>query len=307
MDKKSIWRLSFCAAVGTVVLLGWTLPANATHEVVSCNDFCATNCSGQGSNCRTAVSGSCLLSPGPSGVLVCNAGEGPIHLKDGTDLDMHGHTIKCADGVDCGDAIVMDSTGSSVYNGVSTSEAVITGGFIIGVNCGAFNNTSVIGIKISKVIMGIANCKTVLNNVVRDLGRTYLAANWGIYTVGITASGDDIRDNYIEGRLYGIQIDGTTKPTVQNNVIHTTHYGSCGIRLTNSGSQAKLLDNTVLGTGNAGFTGVRKVICLPSPAPTAAQFSGNLCDEDHPDCIPCTQTLVGSSNVCVPMTAPYLP
>jgi hypothetical protein len=304
--NRTLGSVARAGLLAAAWLLG-SYPALATHDITSCNDFCDTDCTGQGSNCRTADGGACQLSGGQSGVIVCGAGDGPIRLKNGTNLDMHGFTIQCADGVNCGDAIVMESTGSKVYNGVSNGEAVITGGFLVGVNCGLYNSSEVIGITVAKTVVGIKDCKRVLNNVVKTLGRTYLTGNWGIQTSGVTATGDVIEGNYIEGHLYGIYIAGTTKPTVQDNVIHTTHYGACGVQITNSGSEAKILGNTVLGTGNGGFTGVKKIICLPSPAPTGAEFSGNVCNEDHPDCISCTQTEVGGNTLCVPFTSPFLP
>jgi len=287
-------------ALMTLVLLG-SSPAKASHEIEGCDWVCDTNCTGQ-SNCATAESGACQLDTD----ITCGTGEGPILLKSGTDLDMHGKVLTCESGVTCGDAVVMQANNSKVFNGTS-SEAIITGHFADGVDCGGLAGSEVVGITIENTLTGINNCKKVLNNVIKGVGRTYLTGNWGITHPGVTSSADLIQGNYIEGKLYGILLSGDNRPTVEKNVIHTTHYGSCAIRITNSDSEAKVQENTILGTGNGGFTGVKKIVCLPNPVPTGTTFAQNVCNEDHADCVPCTETVVAGDNVCAPFTSPFLP
>jgi len=297
MIKKSRY-FSWSAVLG-LLLLGWALPAHAGHTFFACGKTCEVDCDDAPyADCVEAEGGKCVLGQD----IVCSSTTTPaVRLRDGMDLDMAGSSITCASGVDCQHGVQMESgSGSKVVNS-SSDEALITGGFHSGVYCGLTASSEVTGIRIVNTIVGVNDCKTVKNNVITGIGRTFLTLNFGIQTSGVTASGDLISGNYVADKSWGIYISGTDAVEASGNVVHTTGWSNCGVNLT-SGSEAIVEANTFLGVGNAGFGSTRKVICVPSPEPTGTEYSGNICDRDHPDCAACI-----SGGRCMPFTAPFVP
>jgi hypothetical protein len=148
----------------------------------------------------------------------------------------------------------------------------------------------------------VQDCKTVKNNVITGTGRLLGAGNWGVATSGVTASGDQISQNYIAGKFTGVVVNGDDSVEVSENTIQTTAYTVCGVQLASSGSTADVLTNMVFGVGNPVGGLSPKIICLNATPPTGAGFGGNQCDVDHPDCAGCQ-----ASGACVPPTAPWEP
>ena len=290
------------AAVSSIVLVFFSgivsTAALGQNNITDCNDFCDIDCSGQGDHCKTAVQGECEVT---ASVLTCGAGEGPILLKSGTDLDLNGQTIECESGVNCGDAIKMEDTNSRIYNSDSVP-ATITGRFGDGVDCGGFNGSKVEGITIHNSYVGIRNCKIIEENVITGIGRIDLfTANYGVVSSGVTTSGDTVQRNYFEGKLVPIRYTGDGKPKIRDNVIHTDHYGLWVFDVSDSDSEPTIESNIVLGTGSA-LSGTRLIVRLPSPPPSGAtSISGNICNEDHNDCQNCQD-----DGHCVAYESPFL-
>jgi hypothetical protein len=297
MIRKSRY-LSGSAVIG-LVLLGSTLPAQANHIFFGCGKTCEVDCDDAPyPDCIEAEGGKCILGEN----IECNSTTIPaVRLRDGMDLDLDGHTITCATGVNCHNGVQMDSGSASKVVNNASSEAVITGGFWAGVECNLLAGSEVTGIRIVNTLVGVDNCKTVKNNVITGLGRNFLTLNFGIQTTGVTASGDEISGNYIADKSWGIYISGTDAVEASGNVLHTSLWTNCGVNLT-ANSEAIIEGNTFLGVGNAGFGSTRKIICLPNPEPTDTTYSGNICDRDHPDCAACI-----AGHRCMPFTAPFVP
>lgn len=288
------------SAAASIVVLGWVGASHAGYTISTCQVTCESDCTdpGSGPNCHEAVGGECVLV----GDLNCSSTTDPaIRLRDGMDLDFNGHTVTCAANVDCADAVLMQSTNSKIYNN-DPGEAVITGGFMDGVDCALNSGSDVTGIKIVDTYIGIHDCKTIKQNVITGLGRTIWTGNFGILTNGVSASGDTIENNYIADKTWDVWVAGNDAVEVSSNVFHTTTWSNCGVYLENSASTAKVLNNTVMGVGNAGFGSTRKVICTAATPPSGADIAGNLCDEDHPDCASCI-----AAAYCEPFVAPFLP
>jgi hypothetical protein len=285
------------AAVG-LLAFGWSDTSHASANINVCQATCESNCAdgGSGPNCFEAASGRCTMIAD----LTCSSTTDPvIKLRDGTDLDMNGHTIGCSANVDCGDAIVMEAANSHVEN-LDPGEAAIDGRFIDGVDCGLNSGSEVTGIRISNTIVGIRDCKTVEKNVVTGLGRVYLAGNWGVVTNGVTASSDVISENYIADKYTAVLVYGNDDVEVSENVVQTSAYTVCGTQLDSSGATASVVDNYYFGVGQAVFGATRKIFCLNATPPTGVTLGGNVCDVDHPDCATCQ-----SSGACFPVIAPY--
>lgn len=287
------------ATMLALLLFGAALPAYASHAIFACGKVCEADCDDfPYPDCVEAEGGECYLYNN----VETNSTTTPcVRLRDGMDLNMNGKTITCQSGVDCHHAVQMESGSGGRVKNDSTTEALITGRFFAGVECQLLPSSDVTGIRIVDTLVGVSNCKTVKNNVITGLGRTYLTGNFGISTSGVTASGDLLQENYIADKSYGIYINGTDAVEARDNVLHTTMWTQCGVALTAS-SEAVINGNTFLGVGNAGFGTTRKIICLPNPEPTQDVYSGNICDKDHPDCAACI-----SGGRCMPFTAPFVP
>jgi hypothetical protein len=293
------WRLATWIATLALGLLGWPVTARASHTFSDCFVTCEVDCDdpGSGPNCHEAEGGECILSAD----ITCNSTTTPVvRLRDGMNLDMDGHTITCDASGGCHNGVQIEGNGSKVYNSAAPQEAAIKGGFWAGVECNLYPGSEVDGIRIENTLIGLRNCKIVKNNAIVGLGRTYLTANWGIQTQGVTSGSDLISGNYFADKNRAILITGTNAVEARDNVIHTTGWSACGVELT-TGSQAVLKGNTFLGVGNAGFGTTRKVICVPTPEPTGVTYSGNVCDRDHPDCAACI-----AAGRCMPFTAPFV-
>jgi hypothetical protein len=307
MTKSSVHSLTLSTIGIGLVWLTVAVPASADNHIQTCNDTCAVNCSGI-QNCRTAdTSKICALGSN----LLCNSGDGPITLRDNTTLDLAGFSLTCPSNGTCNDAVFMTSgSGSKVVNNLNSNESVIMGPFFSGVNCN-LNSPSVVGgssttgITIANTLYGVINCKTVTNNVIKGLGRTFDTVNVGIKT-SVISNSDVFDTNYIADKSYAIEITGTKSIAVRNNVIHTTLWTNCAVQVTNTNSTASILNNTILGVGNAGFGSLRVIMCNSSsglyPPPSGMTFAGNICDRDHPDCTNC-----GNNGVCVPFVSPFAP
>ena len=291
--------LAFSAGL-LLVSLGWATPAQASHTISTCQATCEVDCDdpGSGPNCHEAEGGECLVATD----LTCSSTTQPaIVLEDGMDLDLDDHYITCASGVNCSDGIDITSSGSKVYNG-SSGEAGVLGKFFYGVDCNLHGNSQVLGIRIEDSLVGVKDCKTVKQNVIVGLGRTYLTVNWGIQTAGVTNTGDLISENYFADKSRAVFVAGDKKVEVNDNIIHTTGWGACAVELASSTSEAIAKRNTILGVGNAGFGSTREIFCLPATEPTGINLFGNVCNRDHPDCAAC-----GTAGFCEEFVAPFLP
>jgi hypothetical protein len=284
----------------SVLILGSPVTSSADDTIDTCQATCETNCAdgGSGPNCHEAVSGRCTLIDD----LTCSSTTtASIRLRDGTDLDMNGHTITCAANVDCTSAVEMNAANSKVIN-LDPGEAEITGGYVYGVNCGLTSGSEVTGIKITNTIVGAQDCKTVKNNVITGLGRLYIVGNWGVTTNGVSASGDVISQNYIADKYTGVLVYGDDAVEVSENTIQTTSYGVCGVQLYSAGSTADVLNNIIFGVGQPVFGATPMIFCLNATPPTGADLAGNQCDVDHPDCDDCQD-----AEHCLPPIAPWVP
>jgi hypothetical protein len=282
------------------LVLGWTGSSDASHSFDTCQITCEADCDdgGSGPNCHEAEGGECILTDD----IECNSTTVPVvRLRDGTDLDLNGNTITCQANVDCHDAVSMLSSGSKVYDS-DVGEGAIVGRFFHGVDCALNATSEVTGIKIVDTLVGVQNCKTIKQNVITGLGRTFLTGNWGIITEGVTASGDLISKNYIADKSAAIFISGADTVEASENVFHTSTWTSCAVELASSSATAQVLTNTVFGVGNVGAGSTRKIFCLNPTEPTGIEIAGNLCDEDHPDCQNCQD-----DGFCEPFDAPFLP
>jgi len=290
----------------SVLTLGWANTSHANHTFSECEITCESDCddagsgvNGSGLRCHEAEGGECILSAN----ITCNSPSNPIvKLRDGMDLDLHGHTITCTNNVDCDDGVVMEHSSTKVYNGDEENEAGILGRFNNAVNCQLYGTTEVKGIRMENGIVGTRDCKWVHQNVMVGLGRVYQTGNWGVITNGVTASGDVIEDNYIADKASAVLVYGTDTVQVSNNVVHTTVWTQCGVNILDANATTEVLGNTFLGVGNQGFSGIRKIICLNATPPTGVDLAGNICDKDHPNCASCQ-----TSGACTPFTAPFLP
>jgi hypothetical protein len=302
-EKRTMGLRGIVIPLVAAMLSATVVVAQASNVIDSCNSYCRNTCGGSEPLCRQAEGMSSDKKCRLAANVTCSAGQGPIKLYDGTDLDMAGFSIECAANIDCGHGVQMELGSSRLYNSAPDTESIIKGRFFSGVYCKAMPFSSVRGITFEDSIFGIDDCQVAQHNVIRKTGRLFMNVNQGIRLSGASVNNALITDNYIQDRNYGISryfASGYGNDRIERNVIHTTDRGNCGIYV-QAFSAPTARDNVILGTGTS--SGTPKVICLESDL--WGTFSGNVCDKDHPDCSACRATDVGDGFLCTKTTSPY--
>lgn len=302
VELRTILRNSIL--VGPLVW-GLSSPALANDIIDDCNQTCEASCPEPPVDCRNPVGGSneCLLGAD----VFCSASEGPIILKDTTDLNLRGHEITCTDAVKCDyNAIEFAGTNNQVTSDgthdTTDPEAVISGPFTTGVHCFSKTGSIVEHVTIKHVLTGIEDCKKTRQNVISDAQRLLLGfVNYGIRTGGVGTSGNLIDDNYVADRAQAIITDSTKTINVRGNVIHRAIIAiDLGVgQSSNKGNvDSNILFSTGTGDPNDIFGGG---ILIQTSATDNGSYQDNFCDEDHADCPTCI-----SDDRCEPYTSPFM-
>src|SRR5262249_2527600 len=143
--------------------------------------------------------------------------------KDGTDFDLLGWDITCTEVSPnlCNyDAISMTASSSKVTNS-SGFESVMSGHFNTDIDCDGQSSSIVENIAFADGIIAIKDCQTIRNNAIRPSADSFLGANDGIVTSGVSNS-DSISDNFVEGRTAPIWSTSSLSLDVLRNVIKGT-------------------------------------------------------------------------------------
>jgi hypothetical protein len=278
------WLFRGLLALGLVVAITSRANAFLANEIDACGQKCQATCpGGPNATCRTAISGKCILTHSFS-CPATGTGSGSILINIAATLDLSGYSITCSDPTSCPYiAISVNSTGGKVTNSAG-AESIVSGPFDTIIDCGGNATTSVTNVTVRDGLFGINNCRTVTNNVVGPTSQSFLGANQGISSLGISNS-DTISNNSVSGRTLAIYHQSSFNVTIAGNVIDTSS-ATDAVTLGGSGN-VNANGNIFFGTGynsgsqlffTTGYTG--------SLTPLS-----NYCDPNHPDCAACITAL----------------
>jgi hypothetical protein len=281
--------LRSAAVVASLTLV--TAPAWAVPQPINdCDDICT---------------GDCELT---KDLLCCQSGcdgTGPIQVRNGADIDLHGHSIKCGGtGIFPNNGVCYNSTNSaidiqangSVVKNTQTTESRIWGEHNVGywiyaVTCNSKSLSKVSGIKVQNTqLAGLLNCAQVENNAIIAPEHSGGPA---VQTSGV-ADSDFISSNYIDGYYYGIKVTGIKGVSVDHNIIYTalfdgsSEYGIDVSGASGAGASLDVTSNMVMG-----------LVGTPIVGNASNDFVDNYCHVDNPSCAAC-----GTSGYCEQYKAP---
>lgn len=229
-------------------------------------------------SCPASCSSNCYLQNN----FTCTNGQG-VTLNSGADLDMNGHSITCTSGSCSNAAVTINSSGSKVYNTLNGFEAVITGPFATGVDCNNYTSSEVTGISVrgigsSGLGYGVDSCAKVHDNVFSGTGNAAGYSGTAVFVYGGTADSDYVRDNFIDGWVFGIQLlDVVKNVSVDHNLITIRSVAlttPSGILLSNTTDSGVAIENNiVMGDATAGYP-----IAAPGGGPPSSVYEANYCD-----------------------------
>ena len=209
--------------------------------------------------------------------LTYNGSAACLQVKDGVNLDLHGHTITCQTGSTCGQAVLCPTVGSNasslVNSGVGSDTITdISGRFTVAVkNCGSVKNLKIVDATTAIFFDDgtSSNGQDFTGNVIEShTGGT------GI-DVKIEDSGDTISDNRITGGDIGIHlIKGRSVANgayVRDNIIRKAAVAGISCSLT-SNDYFRIETNAITdgGSGSVPF----------SLSGTHATYTSNICEDE---------------------------
>jgi hypothetical protein len=267
-------RSTFVLVLSAFLLLGSAPALAVVNEISNCDANVDPDVNCTSNNCKLVADIDCDSDNNEK-----------ITLANGNDLDLNGYDISCATGVDCTTPIVITGSGSIVKNtGAPTSK--IAGAFDVGVDCGGYSNTKVLGITLELTddqADGIIGCRVVENNVVRWTGSS------GHGSVGILvedAANSRVGENYVAGKWWtGIfhQASSSNASTDHNVVVLEDKTFVIQMSIWGNGTSGSVIGNVLF--GGALDQSSDFLLTLNSLArPTVA---GNQCDPSQDSCQEC--------------------